>query len=179
MKYDANAQIIPLGDVDKDVLLFLKDELYEIFGIEFKISSSLSIPQSTYNAKRDQYYSSSLLHYLRKSTDRNINLILGIIDKDLYVPQLNFVFGEAELNGRFAIISLTRLRQEFYGLPKNKNIFFQRTVKEAVHEIGHVLGLQHCDNPQCVMFFSNSLSDTDRKNKFFCKNCLKKLPLKK
>ena len=177
MRVDSKAQIIPLGNVERDVLLFLSKELYEIFRIEFKISSSLNIPKSSYNSERKQYYSSPLLSYLKMSFGRGSGLILGVIDKDLYVPQLNFVFGEAELNGKAAIISLTRLRQEFYGLPENENIFYQRTIKEAVHEIGHIFGLHHCSNPKCVMFFSNSLSDTDIKGKRFCKNCSKKLSL--
>jgi len=177
MRVNSKAQIIPLGNVDKDVLLFLGKELYEIFRIEFKISRSLDIPESSYDSEREQYYSSPLLSNLKRAAGRGSGLILGVIDKDLYVPQLNFVFGEAELNGRAAIISLTRLRQEFYGLPENENIFYQRAIKEAVHEIGHVFGFHHCNNPKCVMFFSNSLSDTDRKGKRFCKNCSKKLSL--
>lgn len=177
MRVNSKAQIIPLGNVDKDVLLFLSKELYEIFRIEFKISHPLNIPKSSYNSEREQYYSSPLLSYLKRSFGRGSGLILGVIDKDLYVPQLNFVFGEAELNGEAAIISLTRLRQEFYGHPENENIFYQRAIKEAVHEIGHVFGLHHCSNPKCVMFFSNSLSDTDRKGKHFCKDCSEKLSL--
>ncbi len=178
MKVNSKAYIIHLGNVERDVLLFLSKELYEIFGIEFKISSSLNIPKSSYNSEREQYYSSPLLSYLKRTAGRGSGLILGVIDKDLYVPQLNFVFGEAELNGEAAIISLTRLSQEFYGLLGNENIFYQRAIKEAVHEIGHVFGLHHCSNPKCVMFFSNSLSDTDIKRKRFCKNCSKKLLIK-
>ncbi|NVM04403.1 MAG: archaemetzincin family Zn-dependent metalloprotease [Candidatus Helarchaeota archaeon] len=177
MIVNSKALIVPLGNVEKDVLLFLTKELFDIFRIEFKISPPLDIPKSSYNSKRAQYYSSILLSYLKRSAGTKFDLILGVIDEDLYVPQLNFVFGEAELNGNAAIISLTRLRQEFYGLPGNKNTFYQRTIKEAVHELGHVFGLHHCRNPGCVMFFSNSLFDTDRKEKHFCKNCLKKLPL--
>jgi len=177
MKVNSKALMIPLGNVEKDVLLFLTRELFDIFKIEFKISPPLDILKSSYNSERAQYYSSLLLGYLKRTAGRKFDLILGVIDKDLYVPQLNFVFGEAELNGRVAIISLARLRQEFYALPENKNIFYQRAIKEAVHELGHVFGLHHCRNPGCVMFFSNSLPDTDRKEKHFCKNCIKKLSL--
>lgn len=101
--------------------------------------------------------------------------VLGIIDKDLYVSELNFVFGQAESPGSHALISITRLRQEFYGLAKDDKIFFDRVIKEAVHELGHTYGLSHCSNPKCVMFFSNSLPDTDRKSSLFCERCLKKL----
>jgi archaemetzincin len=95
--------------------------------------------------------------------------ILGIIDHDLYLPQLNFVFGIA--SERASVISITRLRQEFYGLVQNRTLFYQRVVTEAVHELGHTYGLAHCRNSDCVMFFSNTLADTDRKGPNFCPKC--------
>jgi len=95
--------------------------------------------------------------------------IWGIIDDDLYVPKLNFVFGEA--GQRVAIISLTRLRNEFYNLPKDQTLFRKRVLTEGVHELGHTYGLVHCRNPHCVMFFSNSLIDTDVKGPDFCRKC--------
>jgi len=98
---------------------------------------------------------------------------LGIVNHDLYVPELNFVFGEA--SWKAAAISLTRLRQEFYHLPENRSLFHQRILTEAVHELGHTYGLGHCENPRCVMFFSNSLMDTDRKGPAFCARCKSKL----
>jgi archaemetzincin len=99
--------------------------------------------------------------------------ILGIVDHDLYVPELNFVFGEA--GRKAAVISLTRLRQSFYLLTEDQNLFHQRVLTEAVHELGHTFGLGHCGNPKCVMFFSNSLMDTDRKGSEFCPACRDKL----
>jgi len=99
--------------------------------------------------------------------------ILGIVDHDLFVPELNFVFGEA--SSRAAFISLTRLRQTFYRLPEDQSLFHRRVLTEAIHELGHTYGLGHCGNPRCVMFFSNRLSDTDRKGPEFCPKCGKNL----
>ena len=75
------------------------------------------------------------------------------------------------MNGKVAAIYLPRLRQEFYGPEKNEQLFLQRVVKEAVHELGHAFGFDHCPMHQCVMHFSNSISDTDAKAKDFCQNC--------
>jgi archaemetzincin len=47
--------------------------------------------------------------------------------------------------------------------------------KETLHELGHILGLEHCPNPRCVMSFSNSIYDVDRKEARFCEMCKKKL----
>ena len=90
---------------------------------------------------------------------------------DLTVPGLNFVFGLADPASRGAVISLARLYPEFYGQPRDPGLFKARALKEAVHELGHLLGLGHCPDPACVMAFSNSLSDTDRKGPEFCARC--------
>ena len=46
-----------------------------------------------------------------------------------------------------------------------------RTQKEAVHELGHTFNLQHCHRTFCVMHFSNSIFDTDKKESLLCDQC--------
>lgn len=167
-----SAVIVPIGEVDSVLLLNLVKVLEQRFNISFKIKEPFEIPEDAFNPNRGQYHSPTMLEKLQHYKEKKV---LGIIDKDLYVPELNFVFGQADSPGRYALISITRLRQEFYGLPKDDNIFFDRVIKEAVHELGHTYGLRHCSNPECVMFFSNSLLDTDRKSSSFCKICFKKI----
>jgi archaemetzincin len=103
----------------------------------------------------------------RNKPDRG-NKLLAICDFDAY---LNFVFGQAQIDGRVSAIYLPRLRQEFYGLNTDKSLFYQRIIKEAVHELGHAFGLKHCNNRKYVMHFSNSLPDTDIKQNGFCDIC--------
>lgn len=167
--------LFPVGNIEKEVLEALKVRLKEVFLCEVETHEGIDLPQDAYSPSRNQHSSSFILKELHKilSPGRG-EKVLAISDVDLYVPQLNFVFGEAELGGPMAIISLSRLRQSFYGLPENKALFLERTVKEAIHELGHVYGLGHCPNPECVMHFSNSLLDTDRKEASFCKRCQKK-----
>jgi predicted Zn-dependent protease len=95
---------------------------------------------------------------------------LGVIDVDLFVPDLNFVFGLAE--GDRAVIALSRLRAGALEEAADPRLFRQRVAKEAVHELGHTYGLGHCPNRRCVMAFSNSLHDTDVKSREFCTICI-------
>ena len=104
----------------------------------------------------------------------NVHRLLGLTALDLYVPGMNFVFGEARLPGRVGVVSTYRLKPKS---PKYGKILEERVLKEAVHEIGHMLGLRHCLNDSCVMYFSESLSDTDRKMAEFCKICKPKMEM--
>lgn len=166
--------IIPIGDVNRENLSKIATEIKNTFSFRTKVSEVLKIPERAYNPKRRQYHSTIIieeLSKLRKGTD----LVLGITDVDLFVPGLNFVFGEADILKGIAIISLKRLRQEFYKLRPDQNLLVERAIKEAIHEIGHLCGLEHCHDRRCIMYFSNSIWDTDMKGPGFCKSCQIKL----
>ncbi len=97
--------------------------------------------------------------------------LLGVIDRDLCIPILTFVFGEAQLGGMGALVSLARLRQEFYGLEPDGKLFLERLHKECLHELGHTYGLIHCRIPECVMYLSTTIHDVDRKARTMCRGC--------
>jgi archaemetzincin len=153
----------------------LRDRVRGIFHSSVEIGAGSDDLARAYDPQREQYFSSELLNSLKKSV-RDGRLV-GITEVDLYVPRLNFVFGEANVLAGTAIVSLCRLRQEYYGLAPDQALFLERAAKEVVHELGHTFGLGHCPNNKCVMHFSNSLSDTDFKETNFCSRCRPKIIL--
>jgi archaemetzincin len=165
----------PIGDIDKNILAHLKEKLEQTFGCPIDIIPKADNLERAYDSKRRQYLASELLARLKKSGVAKGEKVLGIVDVDLYAPGLNFIFGQADITSGVALISLCRLRQEFYGLPSDNTLFLDRIAKEAVHELGHTFGLGHCKNVRCVMHFSNSLADTDLKQPVFCGKCRPKL----
>jgi len=168
--------LVPIGEVDHKVIETLRFDLSKVFKKKVLMGKEMPRPDDAFNKKRNQYLSTAILKaMMEKKEYGTYGKILGIIDHDLYVPKLNFVFGEA--SQRVAIISLTRLRYEFYNLPKDQGLFRRRVLTEAVHELGHTYGLKHCGNPHCVMFSSKSLIDTDMKGPAFCERCKKNLPI--
>ena len=125
--------------------------------------------QSSFDKHRNQWYSPKLLDwFFEKFRPNKDTKVLFVLDVDAYSNGLNFVLGEAFRKGGLGAIYLPRLRQEFYGLKPDNKLFYKRMVKESIHELGHVFGFFHCQNPRCVMHFSNTLSDTDDKEKSFC-----------
>jgi len=170
--------IVRVGNVGSSVLEHVQENLRIIFpDVSLAVApDALPVPKEALDSKRKQYLSPVILDQLRVYADRlKVDKVLGIAAVDLYVPGLSFVFGEAESPGKAALISLFRLQSEFYGGAANERLLAGRIEKEAVHELGHTLGLGHCQDPFCVMHFSNSIFDTDRKRSFFCGRCYGKV----
>jgi archaemetzincin len=171
--------LLRLGHVDSAVFSRVQQSLETILPNAecVAITETLSTPEEAYDKRRGQYRSDVVLSRVEEYAGRQENLakVLGIADVDIFAPRLNFVFGEAKCPGKAALISLYRLRPEFDRRNPNVELFVERIEKEAVHELGHTFGLEHCSNPFCVMYFSNSIFDTDRKHSLFCSKCYTKI----
>ncbi len=163
------------GDVDRKVLNHLQVNLSTVFSGIVQLGGTFELKQKEFHTARRQYRSTPILHRLRILKPAR-DFLLAVTEADLYAAGLNFVFGEADFAGRCAIISLARLQAGYPGKPFTSELFLRRALTEAVHEVGHLVGLGHCPEPACVMHFSNSLYDTDRKQPRFCSRCQELLP---
>ena len=167
--------LLPLGLEDTRVLSQISEAVGKVFGMPTDRCPTAPVPEYAYSRRRGQYHSTVILKSLGPHIPNDALRLLAVTDVDLYVPQLNFVFGETAVGGRECIISLYRLRPEFYGELPDEHLFGERAAKEAIHELGHAFGLHHCHDPHCVMYFSNDIQDTDRKLGEFCGKCEEKL----
>jgi archaemetzincin len=167
--------ILQIGQFSADVMARLQKGVMKTFPdtVASVIGDALLVPEGAFDKKRGQYNSSKILDEIRVYATKHgkFNSVLGVVDFDIYISGLNYVFGEAFMPGNAALISLNRLKPEFYGEKSGTNVFPQRVLKEATHELGHTLGLTHCPRSMCVMHFSNSIFDTDKKQSLFCDQC--------
>ena len=174
-------RIVPLGNLPKEILESVRSEL-ENSSIRCRIMPAMDVPQEAFNHWRRQYNAETVMNSVWnrsevKFIDANIPSLL-LTDYDLYYGGLSFVFGLDYPSRSCSIVSLARLRNEFYDEKPDREALKSRVVKEVLHQIGHYLGLEHCLNPRCAMAFSSSTSDIDRKQRDFCENCKMELTMK-
>lgn len=159
-------------EVSLEMLDDLAAELARIFQVSCHVHEEPFPADFAYDPRRDQFYSTVLLQRMQSLASDPQSAWLAVTGLDLFIPILTYLFGEAQLGGRCAIVSLHRLRDEFYGLPPNPDLLLQRLVKESTHELGHVLGLRHCLDWQCVMASTHDIERLDLKGEEYCPSCL-------
>ena len=124
---------------------------------------------------RSQVDADRLLERVESAAAATAPLVV-VAGQDFGVPLFTFVFGRARLGGRAAVVSLARLRPEFYGLPEDPELLARRAAAEILHELGHVAGRAHCPNRSCLMSFASSVEAADERGLDFCADCAAALP---
>jgi archaemetzincin len=164
---------VAAGNTALDMALLdrLAARLAAVFRVSVTTSDTVLDVDFAYTPERRQYYSTKIVAALATLAKHPGEHILGITSLDLFVPVLTFVFGEAQLRGPAAIVSYHRLTEGFYGLPEDEAKLDQRILKEAVHELGHTLGLRHCDDWSCAMASTHTVELLDLKRPELCAYC--------
>jgi len=167
--------IVPVNAIESTFLDRLALCVEERFLASAQVERSLVVTRSALNATRKQLFLSTLTAKVLRAFPEDDGIRLAITDFDLYKTSHRFIFGEGDEALGVAVVSLHRLRSEFYGEQPDANQLFQRTLKESVHQLGHALGLKHCFNARCAMYYSNSVFETDNKLPHFCEVCERRL----
>jgi archaemetzincin len=163
--------LLPVGTIDSALLQDLRAGILRTLRVECEILPYVLDPAPAHHPERQQFHSSELLQRMQRFVRGKDWRCLAVADVDLYIPILQYVFGEAQIGGPCAVVSTFRLRQEFYGLDRDDDLLRQRLLKECVHELGHTLDLRHCQDYRCVMASSHAVEWIDLRDSAFCDAC--------
>lgn len=153
----------------------LADAVTGAFGLPARAEVARLDLARSFDRARGQHHSSALLAQLLPSGGAELpdpgEKRVAVVEVDLFIPVLTYVFGEAQLNGTAAVVSTHRLAEPFYGFPADEARLRDRLLKEIVHELGHTLGLVHCRQFECVMRSSTDVAEIDLKRAVPCAFC--------
>jgi len=155
---------------DNELLGAVRHQTEHVFSVNARSWNGHERPTQSFDPRRQQHSSTVILKWLLETRPRQSGKIVGITDADLFIPILTFVYGEAQLGGRAAVVSTARLIPDT-GLRPDPHLLRSRVLKETVHELGHTFGLLHCPTPTCVMARSVNLVHVDAKEPALCHDC--------
>ncbi|HSK10599.1 MAG TPA: archaemetzincin family Zn-dependent metalloprotease [Vicinamibacterales bacterium] len=155
---------------DEDLLASLRAQVERAYDVRARCWHGHERPTDSFDPRRQQHSSTRILKWLLETRPRYSGKIVGLTDADLFIPILTFVYGEAQLGGRAALVSTARLASD-NGFRLDRSLVKDRVVKETVHELGHTFGLLHCERRVCVMSRSVNLVQVDAKDPRLCQDC--------
>lgn len=156
--------LIPLGRVDQLAVSIVAANIQTIIGMNTDVEDPRPDPDYAFMPQRQQFDAIKIIKELSEET-HGAYFKLGVTELDICTPILTFVYGESQLGGKIALISLNRIQEE--GVEKA----FERAAKISVHEVGHLLGLEHCWEVRCLMHFSRNIEQLDSLPLQFCSAC--------
>jgi archaemetzincin len=172
-----NITLISFGLIGREILENTASAINQEFQYPVNIVEGHLHLSEFYDSARRQYNGNLLLKHVDSLGQIENSKTLGLFNVDLFIPILTFIFGQAFLGGRSGITSTYRLNNELYGIPVNNLLMKDRLNKETIHELGHMFGLIHCQNQECVMRSSSYVEDIDQKGIHFCVKCRSELKI--
>jgi archaemetzincin len=163
--------VVPFWGIDAVVPKAVAAHLIGYLDIAAEIQNHHECPRHAYDSRRLQYDAGAILNVLESMPFHGCAKVIGILDVDLFVPILSYVFGEARQGGRCALISINRLKRNPDGSEATMPVLLERASKVALHELGHLFSLVHCEDERCLMHFSGGVKDLDKSPPYFCRYC--------
>jgi archaemetzincin len=162
--------ISPIGDFDADILCAVEKMVVQWLGLPCRTQVLIDNIDFAWDAKRRQFHSTAILAQLSGKAPPDTLKVIALTDRDLFIPILTHVYGEAQLGGLCCIVSTFRLAAGISPAGQRRR-YLERIVKESAHELGHTFDLRHCKDNQCLMHYCRTIGDVDHKESHFCRYC--------
>lgn len=168
--------ILPLGEVDRDVLEKVREGICSVYRVEVVILPARPLPVKAYYPPRDRYRADVLLEFLEETIPDSCSKVLGITGRDISAAKgkvLDYgIFGYGRMGGKPCLVSTFRLGRNALSSDR----LYERVVKVVNHELGHTFGLDHCARDRCLMQDGEgTIRTVDQESGEFCDECRRKI----
>jgi len=163
--------VMPLGNFPDIDLQVIADHIIGCFKLNTQILPPFEPPDNALDERRLQYNAGIIIEAMEAVQFGNHDKVIGVLNKDLFIPIFTHVFGEARQGGKCALVSLFRLMKNSDGSTPPKSLVHERVAKVALHELGHLFDLLHCEHKKCLMHFSGGIDEVDEMSLDLCEYC--------
>ena len=163
--------VLALGQLPAQALDIISSQIKDHLDVMPRILPALDNPEYAFNDKRFQYDAGIVIDALESMQFNDVEKVIGVMDMDLFIPIFTHVYGEARQGGTCAVVSLFRLKESTDGAVPPAVLIYKRAAKVALHELGHLFNLLHCENKECLMHFSGCVKELDDSSSALCEYC--------
>jgi archaemetzincin len=175
--------LLSSGTVSPLTMEVLAGHIQGLLSLPAEILGPFAPPDGAFHQPRNQYNAAVLLQFLAGPPGSQVTetdayparseylRVMGVTSFDLFLPIFTHVYGEAQISGRAAVISLFRLRTGADGAAVGQELFLTRSAKVAIHELLHTFGLVHCRHAHCLMRPVTKITDLDELPLTLCRSC--------
>lgn len=163
--------VAPVGEVPETPLKVIAAHISGYLNLNAEVIAPIENPNHAFDKNRFQYDAGKILSHFESIRFYEFEKIVAVFSDDLFIPIFSHVFGEARLGGKYALVSLFRLDKQPDGSTSPTAKIYERAAKVALHEIGHLFHLEHCDDNRCLMHFTGGLESLDEISLYFCRYC--------
>jgi archaemetzincin len=168
--------VVPVGEVPQLAVEVIAANISAYYKVQADVLPMRTLPESAFDDGRLKYNAGILINKLGAMDFEGYSKIVGVISRDMFIPIFNYVYGQAVQGGSLALISLFRLNRNADGSTPNTSLVFERAAKLALHELGHLFNLFHCNEAKCIMHFSGVIEDLNKIPFYLCRDCTRRLP---
>lgn len=166
--------ILPLGDVSPQITELVSKSISDFYGFETEIIKTIQPTPDLYAPSKTRYSANKILRKFNGPTNKIVITNFDITTNNGANKEWG-IFGLGLQPGKICVVSTFRLKKNV-----SKTKFEQRLIKVVIHEVGHNLGLTHCNNDKkCLMNDAKGTSSqVDNELISVCDKCKQKINLK-
>ena len=171
-------RLVPLGDVEPELLEAVSKAITSRVNATIEIAKGEPLPPEAFYKPRKRWRAEKLLEFLDTTKATGAWRVVGVTNAEISTTKGDIfdwgIAGLGTIGGPSCVVSAQLYKKH----SKTKAVMLHRFSDVAVHELGHTLGMPHCESTGCVMADAkgNAIKSADHSTGQYCEPCRKLAP---